>query len=300
MNRTPSSGERALVLGGGGSTGNAWLIGVIAGLFDAGLDVTTAELTIGTSAGSTAAAQIAGATPTELLAAMLAGAPQRRIDPPGSDRGRVQRKPVVDHLERMRKIIASAEDAADMRRRVGAAALDMDTETDGSWQAQWRATVAARLPSPRWPQRTVRITAVDAETGEPVVFDRHSGVDLVDAVAASCSSGRPYRIGERRYIDGGFRSNADNADLAAGYARVLVLSPFGGRSLQPLDWGMHLATQVDELRAQGSRVETIFPDSDSEHLFGANAMDPSLRPPAARAGHDQGTALARQLTEFWR
>ena len=60
-------GDRALVLGGGGSTGNAWLIGVVAGLFDAGLDVTTADLTVGTSAGSTAAAQLAGATPTELL-----------------------------------------------------------------------------------------------------------------------------------------------------------------------------------------------------------------------------------------
>jgi hypothetical protein len=47
--RVPAAGERALVLGGGGSTGNAWLIGVIAGLFDAGLDVTTADLTIGTS-----------------------------------------------------------------------------------------------------------------------------------------------------------------------------------------------------------------------------------------------------------
>ena len=300
MNTTPSSRERALVLGGGGSTGNAWLIGVIAGLFEAGLDVTTADLTIGTSAGSTAAAQIAGASPTELLAATLAGAPQRRTGPPGSDRGRVPSRPVVDHLERMRKIIASAEDAADMRRRVGAAALDLDAESDGSWQTQWRATVAARLPGPRWPKRTVLITAVNAETGAPVVFDRHSGVDLVDAVAASCSSGRPYRIGDSRYIDGGYRSNAENADLAAGYARVLVLSPFGGRSLQPLGWGMHLATQVDELRADGSRVETIFPDSDSEHLFGANAMDPSLRAPAARAGYDQGRSLAGQLTEFWR
>jgi NTE family protein len=79
-----AAGERALVLGGGGSTGNAWLIGVIAGLFDAGLDVTTADLTIGTSAGSTAAAQIAGATPTELLAAILAAAPSNgpvRLDP---------------------------------------------------------------------------------------------------------------------------------------------------------------------------------------------------------------------------
>ncbi len=244
--------ERALVLGGGGSTGNAWLIGVIAGLFDAGTDVTTADLTIGTSAGSTAAAQIAGATPTELLAAILDAPRQQRTGPVGSDRGRVPIMPVADHMERTRTIIASAQDAADMRRRMGAAALDMDAASDGSWQTQWRATVAARLPSQRWPQRTVLVTAVDAHTGEPVVFDRHSGVDLADAVAASCASGRPYTIGDNRYIDGGYRSNADNADLAAGHERVLVLSPFGGRTLQPLDWGTHLAAQVDELRASGS------------------------------------------------
>jgi hypothetical protein len=47
------------------------------------------------------------------------------------------------------------------------------------------------------------ITAVDARTGEPVVFDRHSGVDLLDAVAASCASGLPYRIGDSAFIDGG-------------------------------------------------------------------------------------------------
>ena len=297
--RAPTAGERALVLGGGGSTGNAWLIGVIAGLFDAGLDVTKADLTIGTSAGSTAVAQIAGATPTELLAAILAAAPQQRTGPVGSDRtGPI--RPVANHMERISKIIASAEDAADMRRRMGAAALDMDAASDGSWQTQWRATIASRLPSQRWPQRTVFITAVDAHTGEPVVFDRHSGVDLADAVAASCASGPPYRIGDNRYIDGGYRSNAENADLAAGYARVLVLSPFGGRTLTPVDWGMHLATQVDELRSRGSSVETIFPDSSSEHMFGVNAMDLSLRPPAARAGYDQGEALAEQLAEFWR
>ena len=295
----PAVGERALVLGGGGSTGNAWLIGVIAGLFDAGLDVTTADLTIGTSAGSTAAAQLAGATPTELFAAILAAAPQQRTAPVGADRRRAPVRPVADHLERIATIIAAAGDAADMRRRMGAAALDLDAASDGSWQAQWRATVAARLPSQLWPERTVVLTAVHAETGEPVVFDRHSGVDLADAVAASCASGLPYRIGDGRYIDGGYRSNAENADLAAGYARVLVLSPFGGASLQPLHWGTHLATQVDELRAHGSRVRTIFPDHGSEHLFGANAMDLSMRPTAARAGHEQGSALAERLTEFW-
>ena len=186
-----------------------------------------------------------------------------------------------------------------MRRRMGAAALEMDAASDGSGQTRWRATVAARLPSQHWPQRTVLITAVDAHTGEPVVFDRHSGVDLVDAVAASCSSGLPYSIGDSRYIDGGYRRN-ENADLAAGYERVLVLSPLGGRTRTPLDWGMHLAAQVDELRARGSRVETIFPDSDSRNAFGSNLMDLSTRPPAARAGYNQGRALAEQLTEFWR
>jgi len=298
--RVRAEGERALILGGGGSTGNAWLIGVVAGLFDAGLDVTIADLTIGTSAGSTAAAQLAGASPTELLAAILAAAPQQRTGPVGSHRGRAPIRPVADHLDRISKIIASAENAADLRRRMGAAALEMDAASDGSWQTQWRATVASRLPSQRWPERAVLITAVDAQTGEPVVFDRHSGVDLADAVAASCASGLPYRIGDTRYIDGGYRTNAENADLAAGYARVLVLSPFGGRALQPLDWGTHLATQVDELRARGSRVETIFPDRDSEHLFGVNAMDLSLRPPAARAGYEQGSSRAELLTDFWR
>lgn len=103
------------------------------------------------------------------------------------------------------------------------------------------------------------LTAVDAETGEPVVIDRHSGVELADAVAASCSSGFAYRIEGHRYIDGGYRSHPENADLAAGYARVLVLAPFG-----------------------------------------ANAMDLSLRPPAARAGYELGRDRAEHLAGFWR
>ncbi len=301
--RVRAAGERALVLGGGGSAGNAWLIGVIAGLFDAGLDVTEADLIIGTSAGSTAAAQITGASPTQLLADILSAAPRQRTGPVGSDRGRVPLGPSADHMERTSGIIGAAEDAADMRRRMGAAALEMDAASSSSGQTQRRATVAARLPSQYWPQRPMLIVAVDAHTGEPVVFDRHSGVDLVDAVTASCAMGfgafPPHSIGDSRYIDGGYRSN-ENADLAAGYGRVLVLSPFGGRSRAPLDWGIHLAAQADELRARGSRVETIFPDSNSRDAFGVNVMDPSTRPPAARAGYNQGRALAEQLTEFWR
>ena len=301
--RVRAAGERALVLGGGGSAGNAWEIGVIAGLFDAGLDVTEADLIIGTSAGATAAAQItSGIQPTELLADILAAAPQPPTGPVGSDRRRAPIGPAANHMDRTSAIIRAAEDAADMRRRMGAAALETDEASHSSVQTRWRAVVSARLPSQLWPQRRMLIPAVDAHTGEPVVFDRHSGVDLVDAVAASTANGfgvPPYSIGGNRYINGGYRRN-ENADLAARYARVLVLSPFGGRSRHPLEWGMDLAAQVDELRARGSKVETLFPDRDSEQMFGANAMDLSLRPPAARAGYNQGRAVAEQLTEFWR
>src|SRR5271156_3938428 len=100
LGRVPVMSGRALVLGGGGASGNAWEIGVIAGLFDAGLDVTEADLIIGTSAGSTAAAQITSATrPPKLLADILAAAPQPGAGGVGSDRGGVPR-PVANHMER--------------------------------------------------------------------------------------------------------------------------------------------------------------------------------------------------------
>ena len=144
--------------------------------------------------------------------------------------------------------------------------------------------MAARLPSQHWPQRPVLITAVDARTGEPVVFDRHSGIDLVDAVAASTANGfgpfPPYRIGGNRYINGGYR-RSENADLAAGYGRVLVLSPFGGRSRMPPAWGMDLETQVKELRAAGSRVETVFPDRGCGEV--STSRRGSVDAPAGRA-----------------
>jgi NTE family protein len=299
-----NSGKRALVLAGGGGAGNAWELGLIAGLSAAGLDVTDADLIIGTSAGSTVAAQItSGTPPADLYAAILAAVPRPHAGDGGPDRGRAPSFSGPTYLEWSGAVISSAEDAPDMRRKMGAAALDMAASGGSGQAARWRDIVAARLPSHHWPQQRVLITAVDADTGEPAVFDRHSGVDLVDAVAASTSNGfgpfPPYPIGEKRYINGGYRRN-ENADLAAGYGRVLVLSPFGGRSRMPAEWGLDLAAQVGELRAGGSRVETVFPDGGAGDVFNAGALDPSTRQPAARGGYDQGRALAEHLAPIWR
>jgi NTE family protein len=298
-----NSGKRALVLAGAGAAGNAWELGLIAGLSSAGVDVTGADLIIGTSAGSTVAAQVtSGKPPGDLYAAILAEVPGPPAGAAGPGRGPARDFSGPTYLEWSNAIIGSAEDASDMRRKMGAAALELDA-SDGAGRARWRDIVAARLPSRHWPRQPVLIVAVDARTGEPVVFDRDSGIDLVDAVAASTSNGfgpfPPYRIGENRYINGGYR-RSENADLAAGYGQVLVLSPFGGRSRMPPQWRMDLATQVGELRAAGSRVESVFPDGGAGDVFDANALDPATRRQAARGGYDQGRALAERLAGVWR
>jgi len=226
--RSPAPSGRALVLGGGGSTGHAWLVGVLAGLADAGLEVREADVTVGTSAGSTVAAQLTAARPGELHAPAVAPPPAgarpatgpRPAGPPTSE--------VQAHIDRITALAAAVRDAADMRRRLGALALERNAASDGTWQPRWRATVAARLPGARWPARTLLIPAVDAETGEPVVFDNRSGVDLVDAVAASCSSGLPYRVGDRWYLDGPERPVLGVADVEAQDLAVSVGADPGG------------------------------------------------------------------------
>jgi NTE family protein len=298
MNTTPlHSHTRALVLAGAGAAGNAWQLGLVAGLSEAGVYLTEADLIVGTSAGSTVAAQISSGTPSsELYAAILAEPVRAQRARPGSGGGR---SPVSgpDYMAWSDELIAASTDAADFRRRMAAAALERDA-ANGPGDNRWRDIVSARLPRNEWPQQRVLIPAVDASTGEPIVFSRDSGIELVDAVAASTSSMTPYPIGEGRYINGGYRRSS-NADLAAGYQRVLVLEPFGGRSRHPREWGMNLETQVADLRAGGSSVEIVFPDAGSGDVFDANALDPSTRLPAARGGYAQGRSLAGQLSEFW-
>lgn len=139
---------------------------------------------------------------------------------------------------------------------------------------------------------------MDARTGAPVILDRGSGVDLVYAVAASCSSGLPFAVGDRLLINGGYRRN-ENADLAAGCERVLVLSPFGARSRHPASWGTDLATQVRELETAGSRFLVLTPDDPADRMQGAGAVDVSRRAEAAQAGYAVARAYSQAVQELW-
>ena len=295
----------ALVLGGGGAAGHAWTIGVIAGLAEAGIDMTEAsDLVIGTSSGATAAAQVRSGIPAaELLASILS----QPVPPVGQNRPTPTGPPMGTLYERMRAIGAAATSAADLQRAMGAFGLESDATLGPAAAERWRATVAARLLRPEWPDRPMIVAALNAHTGELAAFDRDSGVDLVDAVTAATSLPGvvpTHNINGTRYINGGVRS-AENADLAAGYANVVVISPFGGLT-GPLPAGQFeglrrfpgadLESQVEALRKQGSRVEVITPDADSRASMGTNQMDLATRIPAARAGFAQGKLEATRLT----
>ncbi|MBJ6761899.1 patatin-like phospholipase family protein [Myxococcaceae bacterium JPH2] len=280
--------SRALVLGGGGVAGIAWEIGVLAGLAESGIDVTSADTVIGTSAGAAVAAQVtSGLSMEELLA--------RQVEPA------LQCEELVPALEipalwaAIGAIVNESKDIDDARRRFGALALSADTVSESAR----RAVIAGRLPMHEWPQRRLMLPAVDAQTGLPRIFTNDSGVDLVDAVAASCAVPGMWpttTIGGARYLDGGIRSN-ENADLAAGFDRVLVLSVMALPGAA--QWRIDLDSQVAALRSHGCRVEVIRADGASVAAFGTNPLDPTTRTPSAQAGLAQGRAEADRIRSLW-
>jgi NTE family protein len=272
--------SRALVLAGGGVTGIAWEMGIAMGLHEAGIALADADLIVGTSAGSTAGAQLRSGVPIDdLYATQLSDDSKERT----ADLD-------LAKFVQMRRL--DAPDPATRRAMIGEIALSATTIPE----AERREIIAARLPVHEWPEEPLLITAVDTASGEFVVFDRNSGVSLVDAVAASCAVPAvwpPVTIGTRRYMDGGARSST-NADLAVGHDVVLIVTPY------PLE--QMLSGNFEDERAvlePRSRIVTIVADEASKEAAGMNPLDASRRAPAAMAGLAQGHVGAEAIRDIW-
>ena len=276
--------RRALVLGAGGEAGIAWEVGLLAGLAERGVDLTAADLVVGTSAGAGVAARInSGAGLAALYEAQLAPAD-----------GEIVAKFGPRAIAKFVWAVAPARrNPLRARVRLGRMAVRARTEPP----AQRRAVVAARLGTHDWPAGNLLITAVDADSGEFATFDAGSGVDLVDAVGASCAVPGvwpPVTINGRRWMDGGMRSPA-NADLAAGYDRVVVVAPIT-RGFKPLP---SVSDQVMELARSCQAVAMLAPDAASVAAFGRNLLDPRTRAPSARAGYAQAAAVRADVAAVW-
>jgi len=281
-----SNGRTALVLGGGGITGIAWEIGVVTGLADAGVDLRTADLVVGTSAGSVVGTQLRSALDVHELFDQQLAPPVETGPPAAMGRGLVLRFGLA--------VLRHRKHEQAFRAQVGRLALQAEAAGKTPTEQQRRDVITARLPSTVWPDRPLTLTAVDAETGAFETFTRDSGVDLVSAVAASCAVPGvypPVTIGVRRYVDGGMRSVA-NVDLATGYDRIVVLAPIT-RGIGPM-------TSVDaQVTGLVSRVAVVSPDAGSRAAIGKNVLDPAARAASARAGRAQAAAEVDRVREAW-
>lgn len=274
--------RKALVLAGGGITGIGWELGILAGLAEHGVDLSDADLVVGTSAGSVVGAQLTSGVPVEELYA------EQLKDPAGELAAKLGPAFLFRFL--LANLLPGGDQRA--RARVGKLALAARTVSE----SDRRTVIEERLPAHEWPAQALLIPAVDAATGEVAVFDRDSGVPLVDAVAASCAVPMvwpPVTIAGVRYMDGGVRSNA-NADLATGCGRVVVLAP----TTAAVRRSGRISAQLAEL---GPKVHSavISPSDEAGEAMGRNVLDPAFRAAAARAGRAQAAAIRDRVAVVW-
>lgn len=297
---------RALVLSGGGSVGIAWQTGLAAGLARKGVQLRQADSIIGTSAGSAVGAQLALGTDLEerlvrYRKPSTGTSAAARTAAAGTSTGPAS----TDRMAKLMAVMAEAaenEDEVAGRAALGRFALDADALPEEQLVAGF-----SYLRDRGWPEGYA-CTAVDAETGELVVWDGGSGAPLERAVASSCAVPgifAPITIDGRRYIDGGMRS-ATNADLAEGHDVVVLVSlmspaRMAAASADPRALRF-LARMESELRALtegGATVEVVTPDDQAAAAIGLDLMDATLAPGAAVEGVRQGEDVAEQLGAFW-
>jgi NTE family protein len=302
--RGPLTLPDALVLGGGGTLGEAWMRGLLAGAeaeAGGGLDFRDCGTWVGTSAGSIVAATLAAGRA-----------------PDASERGPAE--PVMPSAANGRSPLSRATRTV-LRSSAPAAALVAPSVLGGTARAgaAARALVLGRGPegrqslgrlgrfvdrlAPRWDGR-LRVVAVDRDTGRRVVFGAPGApaASPGDAVRASCAVPwvfQPVRIGDRTYVDGGAWSatNLDVVDARPGLD-VLVLNPLASLSPRSAAGAMRAAVRssaaVEALavRRRGARVRIVAPDAASAAAMGANPMDGGRARAVLGAAYEQGRALA--------
>ncbi|HUA32258.1 MAG TPA: patatin-like phospholipase family protein [Candidatus Binataceae bacterium] len=295
--------KRALVLGGGGPVGIAWEAGLLAGLAEGGVDLSDADFIVGTSAGSFVGAQIAmGKAPGALAAPILAESAPAPESRPSSDRPAGPPPDLTMLITKMAEAASGKRPAREVRAEIGKWALEAKTMSEEAFIAGFGRSFN-ELPDDTWPERNYACTAVDALTGEFVVWNKEAGAGIKRAVASSCSVPGvfpPITIKGRRYIDGGMRS-ATNADLAKGYDVAIVVAVTGAATDKISEqFRKQLDKEIAVARESGTKVELIVPDAASLQAFGINLMDPRKRPGAAKAGLAQGNAQASSLRAAWK
>ncbi|MUL45768.1 patatin-like phospholipase family protein [Mycobacterium sp. CBMA293] len=279
--------KRALVLAGGGIAGIAWETGILQGIADEAPEIALAlrnsDVVLGTSAGSAVGAQLGSALTIAELFERQVGAESPEISPG------IKIDVVMELF--VEAMLATNGTRSQQLQRLGAAAAAADTVNP----AVRRNVIERRLPSHEWPAHDLRITGVDIDSGELVIFNRESGVSLVDAVEASCAVPAAWpivTIGGQRFMDGGMGSSV-NMIAVADCDTAVVLVPAPSDSPSPFGAGPGA-----DVRSFAGNACAIFADDESLAAFGVDPLDPACRIPSAHAGRVQGRRVAAEVAAF--
>lgn len=288
-----------LVLGGGGVLGEAWMVGVLAGIEDAhGIRFSDCDYLLGTSAGAIIAVDLAAGIAPRRPAS--AGEITIEADGPTGPAHTVAEATIRTGLgiaaaltgPWVRFGLTVAAPGGAFLRTCALRLAPLGTGT----HAAMRETV--RGLNVRFDGR-LRITAVERLTGNRVIFGSPSAPEasVVDALAASCAVPArfaPVVIGGAEYVDGGIWSptNLDAAPAHRG-AQVLCLSPTG--SLHgPLTAAIRIPSrgrtllEVAATRSVGADVELLTPDRASAAAIGSEPMADGPAASVLAAGYAQG------------
>ncbi|MGK5114869.1 patatin-like phospholipase family protein [Geodermatophilus sp. CPCC 205506] len=282
-----------LVLGAGGVVGQAYHSGVLAVLeHDLGFDGRTAEVIVGTSAGSITGTLLRLGVSAEDLAAWTVKAPL-------SDEGGVMRQVAgtpVPALAPFRPLSLLRPGRLPGRHMLKRAltrpgqfrplAAGMALLPPGRHDIQEQLAALRELENPEWPEPPLWICAVRRRDGRRVVFGRPGTppVPIHLAVAASCAVPghfAPVRIDGRSYVDGGVHSPT-NAAVLRGLRLdvVIVISPMSGSVGRRPDvyaaarWhsGRLLDREVRALEAEGVRTVVFAPGAAEQRVMGNDMM----------------------------
>jgi NTE family protein len=283
-----------LVLGGGGVVGQAYHSAVLAVLqHDLGFDARTADMIVGTSAGSITGTLLRLGVSPEDLAAWTVKAPlsgdeyvlrrlTETVAPPLAPFNplhllrRPLRLPGPHLLQR----------ALTRPLQFRPFAAGMTLLAPGRHDIVEQLAALRELEEAGWPEPDLWICAVRRRDGRRVVFGRPGSppAPIHLAVAASCAVPgyfAPVRIGDRSYIDGGVHSPTNAAVLrGAGLDVVLVVSPMSG----PAGWrpdihaaarrhaGRLLDREIRALEAEGVRTVVFAPGADEQAVMGNDML----------------------------
>jgi NTE family protein len=289
--------RRGLVLGAGGVLGASWAIGALAAVEElTGWDPRTAEVIIGTSAGSVLAAFVSsGVSVTQLVnhqrGILAPGDPEIEFD--ADDTAPLPQLPKIGlGSARLLRTVARHP-----RRVTPLGAVAGIVPKGRGSLANVGALVEAIVPRGSWTAHpNTWIVAMDYDTGKRVPFGREGAppAGLSDAVMASCSIPgwyAPTVIGDRRYVDGGACSPT-SLDLVAsmGLDEVFVLSPMTSFDYDKPSSRIarlerqfrrvvtkRLIREAVKVRTAGTSVVMLGPGAEDLAAIGANLMDARRR-----------------------